>query len=399
MVETIETQRLTDWLVETTLGSFELETFFPEFCQRIASLGIEISRGHIGVRTLHPLYNSIVLTWRRDRGLLVERISFDADTASWERSPLSALLQTREEYAYYDLQAGNTWENYSLLRELKETGSTGYLGIIVPFGREEVTAEQQDGLAVSWTTDQPGGLSDQEILALRRMSTRLAMVVKMHKREQTAANVLNAYLGADAGKRVLNGHMQRGDVDTLDAIVWYSDLRDSTRLAAELPPQEFMALLSSYFEKTGRPITDHGGSILKFVGDAILAIFPVNDRIGLQRASREAVQAAWGAVDNLKLQKVSLNGVDEDLSMGIGLHYGKILFGNAGLPDRLEFTMIGATVNETCRIEGLTKTAGHPILVSEEIKKHVPIEWSYIGKENLRGVPEPMGIYAPLGSP
>ncbi len=399
MAESIEIQRITDWLVETTLGSFELDEFFPDFCQRVAGLGIGVSRGHIGMKTLHPLYNSIVMTWRRDRGLLVEKIGFEADTASWERSPLQALSQTGEEFCYYDLVNSQNWENYTLLRELKEENGTGYLALLVPFGRDEVALAQRDGLVVSWATDQSGGFSNQEILILRRLTTRMALAVKMHKREQTASNVLNAYLGEDAGQRVLNGRMQRGDVDTLDAIVWYGDLRDSTRLAAELEPNEFMLLLSSYFERTGQPIRDHGGSILKFVGDAVLAIFPVNERIGIQRASREAVQAAWSAVENLKLQKVNVNGVEESLAMGIGLHYGKILFGNAGLPDRLEFTMIGATVNETCRIEGLTKTAGYPILVSEAIQSHVPIEWAFIGKEKLRGVPEPMGIYAPLGSP
>jgi len=388
VVEAIEVQRITDWLVETTLGSFDLEKFFPEFCQRVANAGIDICRGHIGVKTLHPLYNSLVMTWQQRRGLLVEKIGFDVDPAAWERSPLSALIQSGEEYAYYDLEAGNNWQNYTLLKELSEAGNTGYLGLLIPFGRSETTVAQQDGLVASWATDKEGGFSDPEILALRRLSSRLALAVKVHKREQTASNVLNAYLGEDAGQRVLNGRIQRGDVDSIDAIVWYSDLRESTRLAAELEPQEFMTLLSSYFERTGQPITDHGGSILKFVGDAILGIFPVNERVGLQRASREAVQAAWESVESLKNEKVMVKGVEESLVMGVGLHFGKILFGNAGLPDRLEFTMIGATVNETCRIEGLTKTSEHSILVSETIKDNVPIEWDFIGQEELRGVPE-----------
>jgi len=142
VAESIEIQRITDWLVETTLGSFELDEFFPDFCQRVAGLGIGVSRGHIGMKTLHPLYNSIVMTWRRDRGLLVEKIGFEADTASWERSPLQALSQTGEEFCYYDLVNSQNWENYTLLRELKEENGTGYLALLVPFGRDEVALAQ-----------------------------------------------------------------------------------------------------------------------------------------------------------------------------------------------------------------------------------------------------------------
>jgi adenylate cyclase len=399
MAEAIEIQRITDWLVDTTLGSFDMEKLFSDFCQRIRAIGIDVCRVHVVIRTLHPLYNSSIMTWQRDRGLSIERISFTADSGGWDRSPLKAILDSGEEYTYFDMETGNDWTRFPLLTDHKENGATGYMGTVIPFGHGAAALAQNDGVALSWMTDKKGGLSNQEILNLRRLGTRLALAIKMHKREETSTNVLNAYLGADAGGRVLEGRMQRGDVDVMSAVIWYSDLRDSTSLAAELPAEEFMSLLSSYFERTGQPITDHGGSILKFVGDAILAVFPIGDGYGMKRAAREAVQAAWEAVESLKQEVVETSVGPRNLKMGIGLHYGKVLFGNTGLPDRLEFTLIGAAVNETCRIESLTKTAGHPILVSAAVSEHVPIEWAFIGNEELKGIPEPMGIYAPLSSP
>ncbi|MFT5116218.1 MAG: adenylate cyclase, partial [Parasphingorhabdus sp.] len=228
----------------------------------------------------------------------------------------------------------------------------------------------------------PGGFSDSDIRALQRVQNQLAVAVKVKIKDEIATNVMSAYLGPVAGQKVLNGLIQRGDGESIPAIIWYSDLRQSTQLAEKLGSEKFMQMLNHYFECTAGAILENGGEVLRFVGDAVLATFPLGNKRITRSSGRKLVAAVRSALAGMKaLQEQGL-----PVNFGIGLHCGEVLSGNIGVPTRLEFTVIGATVNEVARIEDLTKKLKSPVLISQELAANLECELVSLGTHNVKGV-------------
>ena len=183
----------------------------------------------------------------------------------------------------------------------------------------------------------------------------------------------------------------RGDGENIYAVIWYSDLRNSTGLADEMEPDDFLRLLNIYFECTAGAILANGGEVLRFVGDAVLAIFPVRDG-GVNTC--EACEAAVRSAREAQYRHQKCLNETATFDFGLGLHIGNVMFGNIGVPERLEFSVIGPTANEVARLEGLTKTSGHQVLVTSEFAKHLDIEWIALGAHELRGVDGMVDVFA-----
>jgi len=213
-------------------------------------------------------------------------------------------------------------------------------------------------------------------------------------KQQIAHTVLATYLGMDAGRQVLEGQIRRGDGEMLHAVIWYSDLRDSTRLADSLAADEYLKTVNSYFECTAGAVLANGGEVLRFIGDAVLAIFPIRDG-GSKSACELAMAAARDADARLAaVNRERANRNLEALDYGLGLHVGDVMFGNIGVPERLEFSVIGPAANEVARIESLTKTLGRRTLASAEFSRGVPGSWESTGEHALKGVGEPLEVMA-----
>jgi adenylate cyclase len=205
-----------------------------------------------------------------------------------------------------------------------------------------------------------------------------------------ARNILDAYLGPHAGERVLQGSIRRGDAEDIRAVIWFCDLRDSTPLADSMSRQEFLRLLNDYFECVLGPVLERGGQVLRFIGDAALAIFPVDGDPSDECA--RALAAAQDAVS--RMQKLN-QGRERPLRFGIGLHLGEVTYGNIGTPTRIEFTVVGAAANEAARIESLCKTLGVDILVSKEVERALTVKLASLGTHTLRGVGDKMELFTP----
>lgn len=391
-------REITDWAVGEALCEVDVERLFVGVCDRLSEAGIPIRRAHLAVRTLHPLVGAVSFRWWR--GAAPEQMSHprrDEPSQEWEQSPLKRLEDSGEDELRMSLEdEAGEWRDYPLLVDLFGCCITDYYGRLTLFGGETRARRERDGMLVSWATDRPGGFEEEDLAALRRVQDRLAVGVKMAKREQTALNVLTAYLGANAGRRVLEGQIRRGDGDLLHAVIWYSDLRGSTPLAGQVGGARFLALLNDYFECTAGAVLDHGGEVLRFIGDAVLAIFQVEGPGGDQRAARVAMAAAKDAEQRLE----RLNGKralrdEQPLEFGLGLHVGEVLFGNVGVPERFDFTAVGSAVNEAARLEGLTKTLERRIVVSNAFSRLLPLEWESLGETALRGVETGRRVYAP----
>ena len=392
-----EFEAISDWLIEGALGDVDLEAQFLAFSIRLCDAGIPLLRAHLATRSLHPLFVAATATWERERMPDRARIPPEDDNGEdWQKSPLFALLQSGDLEARHRLTADGDWQGFPFLTELRERGATDYYAQIVMFGALEQARARQDGCILSWTSDHADGFSDDHIAALQRLGTRFGVIAKLDRREQTAINVVSAYLGADAGRRVLDGQIKLGDGEVINAVIWYSDLRRSTTLADNLPGDEFLDALNNYFACTAGAVLDHGGEVLRFIGDAVLAIFHVEGVDGRTRAARVALAAARDAERRLlEINAGREASGKQTLDFGLALHMGELMFGNIGVPERVEFSVIGPAANEVARLENLTKELGRRVLVSEGFASLLHVDWQGLGAHRVAGVEKAMIVFAP----
>ena len=380
-----------DWLMTQALSEVTLENLLDGCCARLAAAGVPLERSHIAFRTLHPLFHAIGLTWQRGRGVASESFPRGDPVMSdrFRQGPLFHMIESQIPFLRRRLTGDEALLDFPALVEFRDQGLTDYLGFMVRF-----SDDPDDGIVGSWATDRASGFSDRDIQTLRRIQRRLGVAFKVHIREQIARNVLTTYLGPKTGLRVLDGQIHRGDGETIHAAIWYSDLRNSTRLAAKLAPDAFFHLLNRYFECTAGAVLDAGGEVLLLIGDAVLAIFPLGPGVREVTACRKALAAAREA--KVRLARANeMPDAGPSLKCGVGLHIGKVMYGNIGVPERLEFTVIGRAVNEVARLEGLTKTLDSGILVSADFARHLPLEWQALGAHKFEGLDGPQEVFAP----
>jgi adenylate cyclase len=252
--------------------------------------------------------------------------------------------------------------------------------------------------SVSLATRQPGGFSEHDIREVEELLHPFALIMENFVNRDLARTLLETYLGRVTGSRVLDGQIRRGDGEEIDAVIWFSDLRDSTPLSQQLGEQRFLELLNDYFEATAGAVLAHQGEVLRFIGDASLAVFPVADEQG-RVARREACTRAISAVRAARVRAREANGRRQSkgeapFAFGVGLHLGRVLYGNIGTEERLEFSVIGAAANETARIESLCKTTGRDAVLSQAVATELGGSWPKLGRFELRGVPQPIEVYA-----
>jgi len=386
-----------DWLMSQALGEGDVHDIVGGCCDRLLAAGIPLWRGFVSFRILHPKFASVSIVWRRDeRTGTVERMetlhgeAFTSD--DWRQSPMNHMLTTQIPYLRRRLTGEQALLDFPVCRDLRERGGSDYVAWMVPFARDDEPGPHADGVIGSWATDRPSGFSDGEIRSLTRIQRRLVVSLKVQIKQQIARTVLATYLGMDAGRRVLDGQIRRGDGEMLHAVIWFSDMRDSTRLADGLPAEEFLKTINSYFECTAGAVLANGGEVLRFIGDAVLAIFPIRD--GDPRSACElALSAAGDAESRLQALNDERAGDNlEPLDYGLGLHVGDVMFGNIGVAERLEFSVIGPAANEVARIESLTKTLGHRVLASAEFAGCVPGSFESAGEHTLKGVSKPLEV-------
>ena len=392
--------RIADWLMSSALGEAGVDAIFEGCCQRLHAAGVPLARALTAFRTLHPLFASVLLVWKRNRGVDSNPIQHDArafSTDAWLRSPMHHLTRHRLPFLRRRLTGGHAIVDFPVLEELRDDGITDYLCYLTPFASEEEPGPDARGIMGSWATDRPSGFSEEDLRVLGRIQRRYAVSCKMQIQRRITHNVLETYLGPDAGARVLDGQIRRGDGERIHAVIWYSDMRDSTRLADRLDPHAFIERLNRYFECTAGAVIAGGGEVLRFVGDAVLAIFPI--RAGgddARTAAGRALAAARDAESRLARANEGLAAEGEEpIEFGLGLHVGDVMYGNIGVPERLEFSVIGPAANEVARIEDLTKTLGRRVLLSEAFAAAAGAHCEPLGAHPLRGVGAPVEVFAP----
>jgi len=386
--------QVTDWLMGEALGQPEIENLVEGTAARVDAAGIPIQRFHISFSLLHPLYDGMGLTWRRGQALEVRRFerTDGPENPAWTNSPLNHMIQRRLMSLRRRLTGPEAMLDFPLLEELRAEGATDYFAFAIPFSSEE-----NDGLIGSWVTNRKRGFLDADLRALQRVQRRLAVACRMVIRGQVAQNVVATYLGQGAGRRVLAGQFRRGDGETIPAVIWYSDLRGSTAMAERLDRAAYTEILNCYFECVGGAILKAGGEILDFIGDAILAIFPIDgEKARRGDACARAYAAALEAQRNIESTNAARHGGGmPQLAYGLALHVGDVMFGNIGTRDRLSFSVIGPSVNKVARLEALTKEVGRPVVASGAYIESCPGDWELLGHFKVQGIAEPVELFAP----
>jgi adenylate cyclase len=374
------------WLIDGARSAAEAQQVLAELCDRLTACGIPLWRVGIFVRTLHPQIMGRRFLWHHGSGVEVREATHDLlDTDEFRGSPVAQLYATGQPLRRR-LTDPACPIDFAMLRELRDEGVTDYLlsPLIFTDGAVHVA---------SWTTRQTGGFTPEQIAGIEAIVAPLARVAEVRALRRTAANLLDTYVGNHAGERILSGRIRRGDTQAIDAAIWFSDMRGSTALAEQLPPQAFIDLLNRYFDCQVPTILEHGGEVLKYMGDGLLAIFPIGDsEVGeVCRRVATAAQIVRGNVGRLAVAGAPPGA--ERLRFGLALHLGRVLYGNIGSANRLDFTCIGPAVNLASRLEKLAGDMGYTILASQGFADCSPASLVPIGAFRLSGVTAEQTVY------
>ena len=389
-VDDVLVDDLVEWLMARALGESAAETLIGECAERMCAAGLPVARAQLAYRTLHPTLRAMSFTWTTEGGLVPFEVGHDEETMMERVSPQFHLIRNRLPYIRRRLAGPEAELDFTILEELRDEGYTDYLGYAVGF---DDSFDQ--GLIGSWATDRPAGFEDRHLRALLRIQRRLAVAYKVIIKQQITSNIVDTYLGRVAGQRVLDGHIQRGDHLEIPAVIWFGDLRGSTWMSETMAVDDYLAMLNDYFECAAGAVRAEGGEVLLLLGDAVLAIFHAEAETGeaAQAAATGALRAARLAESRLEALNATRAARDEPaLAQGIGLHIGRVLYGNIGVAERLQFTVIGRAVNEVARLESLTKTLERPILASQAFADLAPADWQSHGHPDQPGVPEPLEV-------
>lgn len=401
----LEDARLTvaGWIVEAGLRDLGPEALVSGTARRMREAGLPIDRFQVSFRLLHPLFDGMSLTW-------TERDDLQTSYNTGRRRPTDVFLRS----PYYHMLAnglselrarldGNEPQPFPVFEELRQEGLRDYLALATGFGHATsgegdvapTVSLEGDGVLSSFATRKES-LAPEEEYAFRWLMRPLALALRVSINGYIARTALETYHGSLVGERILGGTILRGSGERLSTAIWYCDMRNSTGLADNLPLDQFLAVLDAYFECTAGAVKDMGGQVLDILGDAVLGIFPVLGEVAPQGACRQALDTAQEAQRRLvALARKGRPGADR-IAFGIGLHYGDVIFGNVGTPDRLKFTLVGRAVIEAARTAEFTKVLTRPILVTEAMARQLGHhELEDAGIHQLRGLPIGHRLYAP----
>ncbi|NKB52680.1 MAG: adenylate/guanylate cyclase domain-containing protein [Rhizobiaceae bacterium] len=386
-----------EWLIDQALAQPNIVDLFTQVCLRLTAAGVPLSRCRLMWPTLHPLFQAETVLWTRGQETKFNQFAHQDDVSDeWLNSPMHFVYENGLDTLRRNLDGPNKMVDFAILEELIELGHTDYMLISTAFSDTQVrNTKMNGGIMVMWSSDRPGGFSDDDLATLKKIQRRFAAACKNVVQNRIALNITETYLGQHAGRQVLDGAIKLGDGRETQAVVWYSDMRRSTELADTMSPDDFLQLLNDYFECTAGPAIECGGEVLDFIGDAVLVIFPFEndeDMVQAVRCATLAMERSMQCVRETNERRRS-HGMTE-FDFGIGLNTGTVMFGNIGVASRLSFSVVGPTINEVERIETLTKAVDAKALATREVANLRPEDWTSIGEYQLKGVAGKTELFA-----
>lgn len=374
------------WLIEEGPACAGLGDLIRQFTKRLHAAGAHVDRAFLGPLVMHPQVAGLVVIYDRVADELREA-SLSHEQYEYlqaqrgtpmahviaEKTPLRASLGQGEDHGMVDLI------------QLREKGFTDFLALPVVVG-----GHLRAGLTL--TTRAPEGFSDADLELIHDANRALGPISMLYIQRFEQGSLLKAYLGKDAGTRVQRGQVRRGDGETLTAAICFFDMRGFTHLSSVHPRPVVLELINAVFSVLVRSVEERGGTVLKFMGDGMLAVF-LGDA---SEACRLALEAARATQDGVSTLNEARRAEDRPVTgVGIGLHHGDVMYGNIGAPGRLDFTVIGAAVNVAARVEALCSRLGENILATDTFVAQVSESFVSQGSHALKGVDDPVEVFAP----
>jgi adenylate cyclase len=376
------------WLTNGTRDERFLDNIFAELCLRLQRAGIPLKRATLHILIHHPQWLGARMMWADGmHEAEIARVDHDVrERSEYIGSPANEIHDGATEVRENLERDRSQGRKHAVYDEMREKGLTDYVAwpLYHTLGKRHF---------VTFATDRPGGFDAAHIADLLKLLPVLALVSEIRVKNRLARTLLETYVGAHAGDLILAGATRRGTGTTVRAAIMICDLRDFTRISDNWPRDDVIDLLNGYFDAMSEPIARHGGEILKFMGDGLLAIFPLSQKqacANLLRAVTEARQAMVALN-----QRNGETGHDQ-LKYGVGVHVGDVMYGNIGSSSRLDFTVIGPAVNMASRLEALTKQLGKPVLLSRAFADFVKGDFNVerVGEHAVRGFNDPIELFA-----
>jgi adenylate cyclase len=385
-MDTVALQKLTEWLVDGARSAPNPPQLMTETCERLVAAGVPLWRVGVFVRTLHPDIVGRNFVWRPGAEVVVGSANYDMlDSDEFRSSPLALVFgEAREIRARMD---GPDARRFPLFDDLREEDVTDYIALPLL---------QVDGSvhASSWTTRQPGGFTDMQVKAIRELIPALSRLIEVTHLRFRSSVLLDTYVGNRAGGRILGGQIRRGHTETMQAAIWLSDLRGFTALSDRLPAETVIEILNQYFDCQVSAIATHGGEVLKFMGDGLLAVFPFDEYVGdVGKECAKVLEAACEARANVEAMQFPIGETIERFRFGVALHVGRILYGNIGGGNRLDFTCIGPAVNLAARLEKMASRLHRTVVASAAFAQGCPGKWDDLGEFPIAGFSKAERVY------
>lgn len=392
---------ISDWVVEAGLGGVHETKILDGMCRRLNDIGTAVMRVQMGQRILHPVYGGTGILWLRSKG--AEQVDWERAEANvsdgLDNSPFGYLFQNNALEWRYRIEGANEPAPYPIIEDLRNEGATDYIALATGFedtSEKGVSIENQEGMMSTWTVDNPGGYSDAQLDALRRLVKTFGLAIKSAKNLRMARTLLEVYLGKDAGRRVLSGEIELGSVQTISAVLWYCDMQGFTKIAERTSSSDLIDMLNAYFDTLVSSIHAAGGEVLKFMGDGLMAIFKLDDK-----DTRDVCRVALDTVEDVRRRIAEINQVRNasekvTTDLYIAVHLGDVEYGNIGAKDRLDFTVVGPAVNKVSRIEAMCRPLERDIVISSAFARAAvdcQDRMVSLGRYALRGVEQPEELY------
>ena len=397
-MQTTSRLSLTSWIASQGLTGLPESELLRGFCERCRAEGLDLSRGLVVIDTLHPIYEGRAFRWSdtpsNESDVIEYGSTAEGDAAkNWRRSVFYHLLEHGHDEMVIDLAEAPSLD-FSQIGDLAENGHRHFLAFVHRFG-ETGALGQMDCLYSYWTTRRDDGFTEAELAALRDLVPVLGLAIKSAQQVDIVRTLGRVYLGRDASEQVLRGRISRGVTERINAVLWYSDLRGSTGISESIGPDEIIPFLNDYAQAVIDAIHEAGGDVLKLIGDGVLAMFWGEDMADARRAALRAEHLFRKNIAALNARRTAEGR--PTTSAYIGLHVGQVFYGNIGSEDRLDFTVVGPTVNEVSRIAAMSRSVDRELLASSEFYKGLDATGRrYLvstGRYALRGIGRAQDLY------
>jgi adenylate cyclase len=385
----IEVSAIADWLIDGARSTPVATDMLANLCERLTAAGIPLWRTGMFIRTLHPDIYGRNFIWKPGEEVTVGSVDFNIqESPEFNASPLSIVF--REHRQIRCRVDDPESKRFPFLDDLRSEGGTDYIAMPLLFIDGTVHAS-------SWTTKQPGGFTDDQLKALKKIVPPLTRLIEVIGLRRTASMLLDTYVGNRAGERILGGQIRRGHAETMDAAIWLSDLRGFTALSDRLPAETVVEILNHYFDCQVAAIRAHGGEVLKFMGDGLLAVFPIAKQDGnVQQVCSRVLEAARESRAGVHALQYPHGEAIERFRFGLALHVGKVLYGNIGGGNRLDFTCIGPAVNLAARLEKIAGRLHRTVVASESFAGICAGGWDDLGEFPIAGFAKAERVYGLL---